>query len=109
MAKRVSFTKSSGNVFRDLKLDDAAGLELKAQIARRLIRVIESRGLTQVDAAVLLGVRQPKISALMNGKISGFSVERLLTCLTKLGSNVTITERRTRRAEGRISFATATR
>lgn len=83
----------SEHVFRDLGFADAPSLELKAEIALRVIREIEKRKLTQIEAAKLLGAKQPKISALMNGKISGFSIERLLIFLTRLGHDVTITHK----------------
>ena len=103
--RKIFTTKSGGDVIRDLGVADSDGLLLKAEIAMKVVRIIEERGLTQVEAAALLGIRQPKISALMNGKISGFSVERLLHCLTKLGHDVTIRERKRRNAqEGRLQF-----
>ncbi|MFZ1989671.1 MAG: helix-turn-helix transcriptional regulator [Alphaproteobacteria bacterium] len=107
-ALKIKVAKSSGNVFRDLGLADADGLELKAMIALRVVRAIEERGLTQVQVAELLGLKQPKVSALMNGKISGFSIERLLRFLTKLGHDVTISHKKRRKlTEGEIKFATA--
>ena len=110
MAKRprVKVELSSGNVFEDIGLKDPDWLELKAQIAMRVVRLIEARGLTQAKAADILGLKQPHVSALMNGKISRFSIERLLICLARLGRNVTISDRRAnRQTVGQIQFVPA--
>jgi predicted XRE-type DNA-binding protein len=106
---KIKARTSSGNVFRDLALRDAEGLALKAEIAMQVARLIEARRLTQTEAARLLGIGQPKISALMNGRMSGFSVERLLKCLTKLGRDVTIQDKKRRGGamEGHIQFIAA--
>jgi len=62
----------------------------RAQLANQICRIIESRGLTQTRAAELLRLDQPKISALMHGKLKGISVERLIRCLNDLGQEVEI-------------------
>jgi predicted XRE-type DNA-binding protein len=82
--------KSSGNVFADLGVHDPQDILARAQLANRLCQIIESRGLTQTRAAKLLRLDQPKISALMHGKLKGFSVERLIRCLNELGQEVEI-------------------
>ncbi|HSK41318.1 MAG TPA: XRE family transcriptional regulator, partial [Arenibaculum sp.] len=65
----------------------------KSQIAARIARIIREKELTQKQAADLLGIDQPKISALTRGKLSGFTLERLLRLLTELGYDVEITAR----------------
>jgi predicted XRE-type DNA-binding protein len=90
MAKR-EFTPSFGNVFADLNLPNADDLLAKAELAAKIIAEIERRRLTQSQAADLLGIDQPKISALKQGKLSGFSIERLIRLLVKLGRDVEIT------------------
>jgi predicted XRE-type DNA-binding protein len=82
--------KSSGNVFADLGVHDPQDMFARAQLANQICRIIESRGLTQTRAAELLRLDQPKISALMHGKLKGFSVERLIRCLNDLGQEVEI-------------------
>jgi predicted XRE-type DNA-binding protein len=62
----------------------------RAQLASRICQIIGNRGLTQTRAAELLHLDQPKISALMHGKLKGFSVERLIRCLNDLGQEVEI-------------------
>ncbi len=84
------FTPSSGNVFADLNLPNADELLAKAELAAKIIAVIQRRQLTQTQAATILGIDQPKISALKQGKLSGFSIERLLRFLLLLGQNVEI-------------------
>lgn len=72
-----------------------------------ILRILEARGLTQAAAAKLLDVNQPKVSALVNYHLEGFSVERLMTFLTALGRDVDITIRQRRSAHrpGRIQVA----
>ena len=81
-AERVE--KSSGNVFADLGLRNPPEALAKAQLARRICALLGERGLTQAQAAAVLGLDQPKVSALMRGKLQGFSVERLFRCLKAL-------------------------
>jgi predicted XRE-type DNA-binding protein len=85
------FTQSSGNVFADLRLPHADDLLVKAELAAKIIAEIQRRRLTQSQAAHFLGIDQPKISALKQGKLSGFSIERLMRLLVKLGRDVEIT------------------
>src|SRR6516162_11630432 len=84
------FTPSSGNVFADLNLPNADDLLAKAELAAKIIAEIQRRRLTQRQAAAILGVDQPKVSALKQGKLSGFSIERLIRLLLKLGRDVEI-------------------
>ena len=89
MAMRVR--KSSGNVFRDLGYspEDADNLRVRSELIISLTRLIESRGLTQAQAAKLLGVSQPRVSDLMRGKIQLFSVDGLIEMLGHAGAQVT--------------------
>ena len=88
------FTPSSGNVFADLKLPNASDLLAKAELAAKIIAEIQRRRLTQSQAAAILGIDQPKVSALKQGKLSGFSIERLMRLLLVLGSDIEITVKR---------------
>src|ERR1700719_76480 len=81
---------SSGNVFADLGLPDAAELDTKVRLAVSVNPLRETRRLTQAAAATALSINQPKISALKHYKLEGFSVERLMTFLTALGSDIEI-------------------
>ena len=90
MAKR-DYVESSGNVFADLGFPDADEMLAKAELAIKIGDILRKRRLTQVQAATLLGVDQPKVSALIRGRLSGFSIERLLRFLLRLGTDVSIT------------------
>ena len=90
MAK-PDYIEGSGNVFSDLGLANADELLAKAELAIRITDILRRRRLTQVQAAEILGVDQPKVSALIRGRIAGFSIERLLRFLLLLGVDVAIT------------------
>jgi predicted XRE-type DNA-binding protein len=90
MAEEIQVYSSSGNVFADLGLPNADELLIKAELAHQISELISERELTQIEAAELLGIDQPKVSALVRGKLSGFSTERLFRFLNALGRNVEI-------------------
>jgi predicted XRE-type DNA-binding protein len=92
MANR-GYTASGGNVFADLNLPEADDLLAKAELMTKIIAEIQRRRLTQAQAASLLGIDQPKISALKQGKLAGFSIERLMRFLLLLGRDVEISIR----------------
>src|SRR6266851_7060529 len=85
---RLEIEASSGNVFADLGFPNPEEALLKAQLAGRIFELLTERKLTQKKAAVLLGIDQPKVSALLRGKLTGFSTERLLRFLNTLGQDV---------------------
>jgi predicted XRE-type DNA-binding protein len=91
--KSIGVQESSGNVFADLGLRDSRVRLIKADLAHRICQIIISRELTQTRAAKLMGLDQPKISALRQGKLKGFSVERLFRCLNDLGQEIEISIR----------------
>ncbi|MCC0179252.1 XRE family transcriptional regulator [Waterburya agarophytonicola K14] len=80
----------SGNVFADLGLPNPEERLVKAELASKIGSAIEQKKLTQIEAAELLGIDQPKVSALTRGKLSGFSTARLLRFLNALGNDVEI-------------------
>ncbi len=80
----------SSNVFADLGLPDAEELLAKSELARQIITITGERLLTQVQTADILGIDQPKVSALVRGKLAGFSLERLIHFLNLLGKDVQI-------------------
>ena len=90
MGEDLKYTVGSGNVFRDLGLPDAEELKAKAALAYEISMIIEERGLKQAEAAEILGVDQPKVSALVRGRLEGFSMERLYRFLNALGRDVQI-------------------
>ena len=104
MSKR-DYTESSGNVFADLGNPRAEEALAKAELAQKIIDAIRARHLTQVQAAELLDVDQPKISALTRGRLSGFSIDRLLRFLMLLGHDVEITIKTRSRSRARLLVA----
>ncbi len=84
------FTVSSGNVFADLGVAEPEIALRKADLARELIAAIESRGMTQQEAGELLGIGQPKVSAIVRGHLKDFSVNRLMELLTLLNYDILI-------------------
>ncbi len=102
--KRIEVEAGSGNVFVDLGYADAKERRLKVELALEVNRVLGERGLTQAQAAKMLGVRQPHVSDLARYRLSRFSVERLMEFLTQLGKDVEIriTQRSARRARSAV-------
>jgi predicted XRE-type DNA-binding protein len=87
-------TPSSGNVFVDLGLPNAEEKQTKVRLAVAINQIVESQRLSQAAAARRLKINQPKISALSNYRLEGFSVERLMNFLTALDRDVEIVIRR---------------
>jgi predicted XRE-type DNA-binding protein len=81
-------TYAAGSAFHALGLPDADDLELRAKLMLRIGQIIAARGLTQHQAGELLGMDQPRVSALLRGKIGKFSTNRLLKALSDLGHDV---------------------
>src|SRR5260370_36156559 len=100
---RLDYEVSSGNVFRDLGLPDAEELDVKANLAIQIGRLIRKRGLTQSQAASMLGVDQPRVSALMRGHLEKFSMEKICGSLRALGCDldIRIQEKKRRTAAGK--------
>ena len=86
----IQVTPSSGNVFADLGFAEPEEELTKAQLASELRQIIKRRRLTQAAVAAILGIDQPKVSALLNGRLASFSTERLMRLLTALGQDVEI-------------------
>ncbi len=101
----IHLTESSGNVFADLRVADAEDALVKAEMAHTISSIIAKRHLTQREAARLLGIDQPKISALVRGRLTGFSIDRLLRFLVALDRDVEIIirPRLRRRSGGRVN------
>jgi predicted XRE-type DNA-binding protein len=101
--------KGTGNIFFDLGFPDAEELTTKLRLAVAVNKILKGRELTQKQAAVTLGITQPKVSALQNYKLEGFSVEKLMRFATALAYDVVI-ELRPRVAsdgEGRVFVVAA--
>lgn len=91
--KKIEYETSSGNVFADLGIANPVEALAKSDLALQINEIISQKKLTQRSAGKLLGIDQPKISALINGKLTGFSLERLFRFLNDLGQDITITVR----------------
>ncbi|MCP9456536.1 MAG: helix-turn-helix domain-containing protein [Nitrospira sp.] len=93
---RVTVTKGSGNVFRDLGFSEekSAELILKSSLLQALQETIKERGWKQVEAVAQLGIDQAKVSKLLAGQMAGFSIERLVHFLSLLGQDVQVTVRK---------------
>jgi len=89
----IPVTPSSGNVFADLGFAEPEKELMKSELASQIRQVIRRRRLTQVAAAALMGIDQPKVSALLNGRLANFSTDRLMRLLTALGQDVEIVVR----------------
>lgn len=96
--------RGSTNVYADLGMPNAEEMLVKAQLATKIGEIIRRRKLTQVEAAQLLGIPQPKLSNMLRGQFRGISEAKMLECLTRLGRNVRIVVSPARsRAEGHVS------
>ena len=90
MMKKQGYVEGTGNVYADLGVANPQEARAKADLAHRIVDIIEARKLTQVQAGKVLGVDQPKVSALKRGRLADFSIERLVGFLLLLGHDVQI-------------------
>jgi|SRR3989338_4112144 len=90
MSATEKIHRGSGNVFEDLAVTHPKRVLARAQVMFRISEIIKERGLTQKEAAKLLGIPQSKVSCLMNGKLSMFSLDYLFEMLNALDRNVEI-------------------
>ncbi len=94
----TKITRGSKNVLADLGIEDAEELSTKVRLAVEIVRIVRARGLRQVQIARILGIPQPKISALVNYRLDGFSAEKLMHFLTALDRDVEIRIKRKSRS-----------
>jgi predicted XRE-type DNA-binding protein len=90
LAERIEHEKSSGNVFADIGIPNAEEHLVKAKLVFKIDALMRERGLRQVEAASLFGVKQPDVSKMLRGDFRQFSVERLMHFLVALGQDVEI-------------------
>jgi predicted XRE-type DNA-binding protein len=88
--RKEEVVRSSGNVFADLGFPDAEERQTKLRLAAAINQLLNQRRLSQTAVGRQLGINQPKVSALLNYKLEGFSVERLLRLLTALDQDIQI-------------------
>jgi predicted XRE-type DNA-binding protein len=104
---RIEIEEGSGNLWADIGRADADEALARAELMRRISESIRARGLTQAEAAELLGTTQPTVSDLVRGKLSRFSLERLIAFLNALGQDVEIVVRAHPADGGRGRFRVA--
>ena len=93
LIEEVAWEVSSGNVFADLGIENPEEELTKAKLVWEIEQIIKKKKLTQVEAAKIMGINQPKVSALIRRKLDGFSVERLIHFLNTLGQDIDIVVR----------------
>lgn len=103
--RRKNPRRGSHEVLKDLGLDATDELSARATLAVKINKLIQERKLSQADAAEILGMPQPKISAIRNYKLQGISLERLMQALTALGQEVEIVVSPSNRRAARIRVA----
>jgi predicted XRE-type DNA-binding protein len=96
----MEIEEGSTNVYADLGRPDADEMLVKAQLAAKIGDTIKRRRLTQIEAAELIGMPQPKLSGLLRGQFRGISEAKMLNCLTRLGRDVKIVVGPARRRSG---------
>ena len=93
MTERLKITKGSGNIFRDLGFPqgEAQNLALRSDLMIRIEKLVKETGLTQQQAAKVLGITQPRLNALLKGRIEDFSLDALVNMLARAGMQVKMT------------------
>ena len=105
----IPIEQGSGNVYTDLGYADSEGMLVTAQLAAKIAEIVHLRALTQTRTAEILGLTQPKVSAILKGRFRGISEHRLLDCLTLLGRDVHIVVKPAprSRSNGRLTLSVA--
>jgi predicted XRE-type DNA-binding protein len=93
VTEEIDVQMSSGNIFADLGIENSEEELTKAKLVWEIEQIIKKKKLTQAEAAKLMGINQPKVSALIRRKLDGFSVERLIHFLNALGQDIDIVVR----------------
>jgi len=107
MNDHIEVEASSGNVYADIGLPNAEEMLVKAQLAQKIGEIMKSRRLTQVAAAELFDMTQPKLSGLLRGQFRGISEAKMLDCLSRLGRDVQIVVAKSKQTTGTIKVVFA--
>jgi predicted XRE-type DNA-binding protein len=109
VVRGVFVEEGSGNVYTDLGYAESESMLVKAQLTAKIAEIVQQRALTQSRTAEILGLTQPKVSALLKGRFRGISEHRLLECLTRLGRDVHIVIKPAPRSRpnGRLTLSVA--
>ncbi|WP_248749967.1 helix-turn-helix transcriptional regulator [Pseudomonas sp. MWU15-20650] len=105
----IEIEESSGNVYADLGQENASEMLVKAQLASKIGGIIKARHLTQLQAAEILAMPQPKVSEMLRGKFRGISESKMIECLSRLGRDVQIVVKTAPRSrkEGKVEVVFA--
>jgi predicted XRE-type DNA-binding protein len=105
----IEIENGSANIYEDLGLLNAAEMQVKALLAAKIGEILKHRHLTQVQAAEILGMPQPKLSGMLRGQFRGISEAKMLDCMNRLGRDVEIVVRKHSRSgtTGRTSVVFA--
>jgi len=109
VVRGIPVEEGSGNLYADLGYPDSDTMLVKARLAAKIAEIVQRRALTQAQTAEILGLTQPKVSALLKGRFRGISEHRLLECLTRLGRDVHIVIKPAprSRSNGRLTLSVA--
>ncbi|MFM7346983.1 MAG: helix-turn-helix domain-containing protein [Tagaea sp.] len=105
MSRRGSSTRRTVAAFHALGLPDADELVLRSALLEKAAAAIRATGLSQSAVGKILGMEQPRVSALLAGKLSLFSSDRLVAVLVSLGHDVELKVRPSKRGQGRLRIA----
>lgn len=94
----IQIEKAATNIYQDLGFPNAEEMQVKAVLAAKIGEIIKYRHLTQMQAAELLGITQPKLSGMLRGQFRGISESKMIDCLNRLGRDVEIVVRKPSRA-----------
>lgn len=100
-------TRGSDNIFKDLGFENPEEYQAKADLALHIIKIIESRRLTQKEAAAVIGAAQPDLSKLKHGQLRGFTLDRLFSFLLRLNRNIEIRVTKARKKSGKLATVAA--
>ncbi|MSO98344.1 MAG: XRE family transcriptional regulator [Rhodospirillaceae bacterium] len=105
ITKKTNVSSSTGSAFHALGLPEADDLVLRADLLRKIAEIVKARGMSQTEAGKLMGMDQPRVSALLRGQITKFSTDRLLRALSDLGQDVVLSVSPSRRSKGQLWLA----
>lgn len=100
---KIAVTKSSGNVYADIGVRDAKEHAAKASLVMGIARIMKKERLTQTETARRTGISQGDLSKVLRGQFRGYSIEKLLVALTRLGQDVTIDVRPAKTRTGKVA------
>jgi len=103
----IEVRRSSGNVYADLGVPDAERLKIKTGLVVEIRKAMRRLGLTQQEAAKLMGITQPKVSDMMRGDFSNLSERKLMDCLNRLGYDIEIKVKPASKPVGHLVLAIA--